>query len=340
MPRHLGHLNTSTGGAGVEVATLLDALREEGADITYEPGCSVREADKSGFEAAVATARCAEVVVAVVGDEAGLFGHGTSGEGCDVTDLRLPGVQEDLLHALADTGQPVIAVLVTGRPYALGDVADRMAAIVQAFFPGEEGGHAIAGVLTGRVTPSGRLPVEVPRSPGSQPSTYLRSPNAAQHSGSSVDPTPLYAFGHGLSYTTFEYSDLVLSAQEVATDGSVEVSCTVRNTGEVSGAEVVQLYLSDPVAQVARPERWLAGFTRVGLAPGEAKRVSFRLHADRTSFAGLSGKRVVEPGAIGVAIGGASDCLPLSDTLTLTGPLRVVGASRVLDTPAAVYHLG
>jgi beta-xylosidase len=114
----------------------------------------------------------------------------------------------------------------------------------------------------------------------------------------------------------------------------------VRNAGEVSGAEVVQLYLSDPVAQVARPERWLAGFTRVGLAPGEAKRVSFRLHADRTSFAGLSGKRVVEPGVIGVAIGGASDCLPLNDTLTLTGPLRFVGASRVLDTPAGVYRLG
>lgn len=340
MPRHLGHLNRATDGPGVEVATLLDALREEGADVTYEPGCAVRGTDKSGFEAAVGTARCAEVIVAVIGDEAGLFGHGTSGEGCDVTDLRLPGVQEDLLHALADTGKPVIAVLVTGRPYALGDVAGRMAAVVQAFFPGEEGGHAIAGVLTGRVTPSGRLPVEVPRSPGSQPSTYLRSPNAAQHSGSSVDPTPLYAFGHGLSYTTFAYSDLALSAQEVATDGSVEISCTVRNAGEVSGAEVVQLYLGDPVAQVARPERWLAGFTRVGLAPGEAKRVSFRLHADRTSFTGLTGKRVVEPGVIGVAIGGASDCLPLIDTFTLTGPPRFVGASRVLDTPAAVYHLG
>jgi hypothetical protein len=340
MPRHLGHLNGATDGPGVDVTTLLDALREEGADVTHAPGCSVRGTDKSGFEAAVAASRSAEVIVAVVGDEAGLFGHGTSGEGCDVTDLRLPGVQEDLLHALADTGKPVIAVLITGRPYALGCVADRMAAVVQAFFPGEEGGHAIAGVLTGRVTPSGRLPVEVPSSPGAQPSTYLRTRNAARHSGSSVDPTPLYAFGHGLSYTTFEYSDLALSAQEVATDGAVEVSCTVRNAGGVSGAEVIQLYLTDPVAQVARPERWLAGFTRVGLAPGEAKRVVFRLHADRTSFCGLSGKRVVEPGEIGVAIGGASDSLPLSSAFTLTGPQRVVGARRVLDTPASVHHLG
>ena len=156
------------------------------------------------------------MIVAVVGDEAGLWGHGTSGEGCDVTDLKLPGVQEELLHALADTGMPVIAVLVTGRPYALGGVADRLAAVVQAFFPGEEGGHAIAGVLTGRVTPSGRLPVEIPRDAGAQPSTYLRSRNAAQHGGSSVDPTPLFAFGHGLSYTTFEYAGLTLSADEVS----------------------------------------------------------------------------------------------------------------------------
>ena len=152
------------------------------------------------------------MIVAVVGDEAGLWGHGTSGEGCDVAELRLPGVQEQLLHALADTGRPVVAVLVTGRPYAIGGVAGRLAAVVQTFFPGEEGGHAIAGVLTGRVTPSGRLPVEIPRDAGAQPATYLRSKNAARHSASTVDPTPLFAFGHGLSYTTFEYSDLALSA--------------------------------------------------------------------------------------------------------------------------------
>lgn len=340
MPRHLGHLTTSPDGPGVAVATLLQSLREERADITYQPGCTVRGDDKSGFEPAVAAALSADVIVAVVGDEAGLFGHGTSGEGCDVADLRLPGVQEDLLHALADTGKPVIAVLVTGRPYALGGIAGRLAAIVQAFFPGEEGGPAIAGVLTGRVTPSGKLPVEVPSAPGTQPSTYLRTRNAALHSGSSVDPTPLFAFGHGLSYTTFEYADLALSAQQVSTDGTVEVSCTVRNAGDVAGTEVVQLYLTDPVSQVVRPEKWLAGFTRVELAPGEARRVTFLLHAERTSFSGLAGKRVVEPGDVIARVGGASDNLPLTATVTLTGPLRVLGADRVLDTPATVDDLG
>jgi beta-xylosidase len=337
MPRHLGQHAWFGGGsggpAGVEVATVLAALREEGADVSYARGCDVASTDRSGFAEALATARSAELAVVVVGDEAGLFGHGTSGEGCDVTDLNLPGVQRDLLDALAGTGTPVVAVLITGRPYALGDLAGRLAAAVQAFFPGEEGGRAIAGVLTGRVTPSGKLPVEIPRLPGAQPSTYLRSPNAGQHAASDVDPTPLFAFGHGLSYTTFGYRDLELSADHVPTDGGVDISCTVRNTGSVAGAEVVQLYLTDPVASVVRPVRWLTGFTRVSLAPGESARVTFRLHADRTAFTGRDGKRMVEPGAISAAVGGGSDDLPLSASFTLTGPVRAVGADRVLATP-------
>jgi beta-xylosidase len=339
MPRHLGHqawFDSGSGGAGVEVATVLAALRAELPDVGYARGCDVATADRSGFPEAVTTGRSSELIVAVVGDEAGLWGHGTSGEGCDVTDLSLPGVQRELLQALADTGTPVVAVLVTGRPYALGDLAGRLAAVVQAFFPGEEGGRAIAGVLTGRVTPSGKLPVEIPRLPGAQPSTYLRSPNAAQHGGSDVDPTPLFAFGHGLSYTTFAYQDLELSADDVPTDGEVDIACTVRNAGSVAGTEVVQLYLSDPVASVVRPVRWLAGFTRVALAPGASARVTFRLHADRTAFTGQAGTRLVEPGVIAVAVGGASDDLPLSDSFTLTGPARAVGADRVLTTPVAV----
>jgi hypothetical protein len=330
----------SAGGAGVEVATVLDALRGEGVNVTgYARGCDVRTLDETGFAEAVSRSRSADLIVAVVGDEAGLWGHGTSGEGCDVSDLTLPGAQERLLHVLADTGIPVVAVLVTGRPYALGAVADRLAAVVQTFFPGEEGGQAIAGVLSGRVTPSGRLPVEVPRDPGAQPSTYLRSRNAEKHSASVVDPTPLFAFGHGLSYTTFEYADLELSAAEVPTDGEVRVSCTVRNTGPAAGTEVVQLYLGDPVATVVRPVKWLAGFARASLAPGEAARVTFLLHADRTSFTGRDLTRIVEPGTIAVTLGGSSDDLPLKGSFTLTGPLRTVGIDRVLDTPVTVKKL-
>ena len=326
-----------------------------GARISSARGCDVRSADRSGIAAAVDLARSADVTVAVLGDEAGLFGRGTSGEGCDAEDLRLPGVQDELLQALLATGTPVVLVLVTGRPYAIGTAAGQLAAAVQAFFPGEEGGPAIAGVLSGRVVPSGRLPVEMPRSPGAQPSSYLRPALAARQPVSSVDPNPLFAFGHGLSYTQFGYTGLTVTPvfpgpdeagrpgrdgdhphATVATDGTVDIACTVRNTGARAGTEVVQLYLGDPVAQVVRPVRWLAGFARVTLAPGEERRVVFRLHADRTAFHGRSGQRIVELGEIVAEVGPASDNLPLRGSFTLYGPERTLGADRVLTTPVPI----
>ncbi len=337
MPRHLGGRYPEA-AESPSAATVLAALRAElpEAAISHAHGCGVRGEDRSGFAHAVVHAQEADVVVAVLGDEAGVFGGGTSGEGCDVTDLRLPGVQDDLLRVLLSAGTPVVLVLVTGRPYAIGHVADRLAAVVQAFFPGEEGGGALAGVLSGRVAPSGRLPVEMPSSPGSQPSSYLRPRLAGRHPGSPVDPTPLFAFGHGLTYTSFDYADLVIEPEDIATDGAAVISCTVRNTGPRAGTEVIQLYLSDPVAQVVRPVRWLAGFARVPLEPGQAQQVEFRLHADRTAFCGRDGTRVVEPGEIGVAIGGASDQLPLHGSFTLHGPERLTGPGRILDTPAMI----
>jgi beta-xylosidase len=345
MARHLGDRYPEAID-GVHVTTLLDALADElpGATISHARGCDVRAQDRSDFAHAAAHAQEADLVVAVLGDQAGLFGRGTSGEGCDVSDLRLPGVQEDLLRVLVATGKPVVLVLVTGRPYAIGPLAGQLAAAVQAFFPGEEGGRAIAGVLSGRVVPSGRLPVELPRLPGGQPSSYLRPRLADRHPGSSVDPVPLFAFGHGLSYTTFEYGNLVIRsaagdgdpAPVVGTDGTAEIGCTVRNTGDRAGAEVVQLYLSDPLAQVVRPLRWLAGFARVPLEPGQARRVTFRLHADRTAFCGRDGVRVVEPGEIRVAVGGASDRLVLHGSFTLCGAERPAGPDRVLDTPVVI----
>ena len=193
-------------------------------------------------------------------------------------DLRLPGVQADLLDALLDAGTPVVVVVVSGRPYALGDVAGRAAGMVQAFMPGEEGGPAIAGVLSGRISPGGKLPVQIPRRPGGQPRTYLQPPlGSAESAGiSSVDPTPLFPFGYGASYATFEIDDLRLSSTEVATDGEFGVSVRVRNIGARAGDEVVQLYLHDVIAQVARPAKQLAGFARVTLEPGDAVDVRFR----------------------------------------------------------------
>ncbi|PRX45896.1 beta-xylosidase [Prauserella shujinwangii] len=343
FPSHVGVQHPDV-PIGVRVPTLLDGIRAEfpEAAITTATGCTVDGPGRDGFAEAVAAARDADVCVAVLGDRAGLFGRGTSGEGCDADDLALPGEQRALLGELLDTGVPVVVVLLSGRPYALGEVTGRAAAIVQTFFPGEEGAAAVAGVLSGRVNPSGRLPVQVPRTPGGQPATYLRPPLGGRTDLSSVDPTPLFPFGHGLSYTTFGYADLRVGdggdggAPEVPTDGAVEVSCLVRNTGDRSGAEVVQLYLHDPVASVTRPERQLIGFARVELEPGEAARVRFRVHADRTAFTGRSGDRIVEPGAVRVHVGASSEDIRLSGEFTLTGGTRIVGHDRELLTPVTV----
>ncbi|MGW3104488.1 beta-xylosidase/alpha-l-arabinosidase [Streptomyces sp. NPDC001100] len=333
LPHHPGHDN------GIETLSLLDALATEvpRALITYEQGCPVKDIDRAGFDAAVEAARQAQVCVAVVGDRAGLFGLGTSGEGCDAEDLSLPGVQGELVEALLATGTPVVLLAVSGRPYALGAYADRAAAVVQAFFPGEEGGPALAGVLSGRTTPSGKLPVQIPRTPGGQPGTYLHAPLGGNTEGvSNLDPTPAYPFGHGLSYTTFAYDGFELSAQEIRTDGEVEISCLVRNTGEVPGSEVVQLYTADPIAQLPRPLTQLTGFARVRLAPGEQRRVTFRLHTDRLAYTGPDLHRIVEPGEITVMIGASSTDIRLTGTIHLTGPLREPGNDRVLITPADV----
>lgn len=338
FPAHVG-VRHPEWDMGVAVPGVLQGLRDglDADSIAYEEGCPVQEEDRSGFTRAAAAARDADVCLAVLGDRAGLFGSGTSGEGCDVADLSLPGVQAELLEELLRTGTPVVLIVVSGRPYALGAVAARAAAIVQTFFPGEEGAAALADVLTGRADPSGRLPVSVPRLPGGQPGTYLTAPLGRASEVSAQDPTPLFPFGHGLSYARFSYGELELSSEEVPLDGSLEVSCTVTNTGERSGTDVVQLYLTDPVAQVTRPWRQLAGFARLELAPGERRRVAFALHTDRTAFTGRDGRRVVEPGRIEVRIGRSSTDTPLEGGFRIAGTApRVVGHDRALRTPARV----
>ena len=333
LPRYPGH------GLGVQVPTAVDALRAElpAADLVYEQGCQVEGQDRSGFAAAVGAARSADLCVAFVGDLAGLFGHGSSGEGCDAEDLRLPGVQSELLDELLATGTPVVVVVVSGRPYALGDVHPRAAALVQAFMPGQEAGAAIAGILTGRVQPGGKLPVQIPRHPGAQPGTYLQPPLGAENSGvSNLDPTPLFPFGYGLSYTKFAMDDLRISDKDVSTDGEFTVAVRVRNTGSRAGDEVVQLYLHDVVGQVTRPVKQLVGFARIALQPGTASDVLFRVHADRTAFTGRDLERIVEPGEVEVFVGSSAADLPCRGSVQLTGPVRVVGSDRRLVTPVEV----
>ncbi|MEU5596431.1 glycoside hydrolase family 3 N-terminal domain-containing protein [Streptomyces sp. NPDC020298] len=323
---------------GIGIPSVLQALRAElpDAKVTFAEGCGVSDPDPAGFQEAVARAAEADVCVAVLGDRAGLFGRGTSGEGCDVTDLRLPGVQGELLDTLVATGVPVVLVLLTGRPYALGRWHDRLAAVVQAFFPGQGGGPAVAGVLSGRVNPSGRLPVSVPHVPGGQPWTYLQPPLGLADEVSNLDPTPMYPFGHGHSYTAFAWDDFAGTEQEIGTDGSYDISLTVRNTGDRAGAEVVQLYLHDPVASVTRPDVRLIGYRRVALEPGEAARVTFRFHTDLSAFTDRSGRRVVEPGTLELRVAASSADVRHTARLNLTGPVRPVGTERRLRCETAV----
>jgi beta-xylosidase len=344
FPNHVLAQHGDGRDLGVAVPTLLDAVRSEltAATVTHAAGAAITGDDRSGFAAAVALAREAEVAIVAVGDLAGLFGRGTSGEGCDAPDLTLPGVQAELVAAVLETGTPVVLVVVSGRPYALGDLAPRCAAVAQAFLPGEEGAAAVAGVLSGRVDPSGRLPVAVPRTPSASLPTYRAAPLDQRTDGvSNLDPAPLYPFGHGLSYTTVRYESLTLSTTAIGVDGSVDVTVTVRNTGGRPVDEVVQLYLTDHVAQTVRPVRELAGFHRVPLVPGDVRRVTFTVHADRTSFPGLDLRRIVEPGGFTLAAGRSSTDLPLAADFEITGPgVRVVDGPRIMTTPARLEPMG
>ncbi|MGY5765099.1 beta-glucosidase [Brachybacterium sp. DNPG3] len=350
---HVYHRNHE--GTSVPVPTLAEALAAElpAAAITTVPGVAFLDDDASGIPAAILAAEAADLAILAVGDKAGMFGSGTSGEGCDVADLRLPGAQHELVEAVLATGTPVVLVLVTGRPYAIGEYADRCAAIVQAFMPGEEGGSAIAGVLSGRVNPSGRLPIGLPGGMGGQPGTYLAPVLGWISEGiSNIDPQPLFPFGHGLGYSRFEYSDLRLESVgaadgrrgddgvlEIAPDGEVEISALVTNASGRDGKEVVQLYLSDPVASVVRPLKRLVGFEKVAVAAGESVRVSFRLHADRASFVGPDLQRIVEPGELRLRLGRSSEDAELEGVLRVVGPTRVIEGARVLTTPVEVAEV-
>lgn len=311
---------------GMEVATVLDAVRAEfpHAEVTHAEGCAPTGDDRDGFADAVRLAATADVAVVVLGDRAGMFGKGTSGEGCDAVDLKLPGVQHEFAQAVIATGTPVVLVLVTGRPYELRDLAAGAAAIVQAFFPATEGAAAIAGVLSGRVNPSGRLPVGLPGDHSPQPSGYRHVRLDGKTGVSSADPTPRYPFGFGLSYTSFAHGDPVLESAEVATDDPVVVRVEVRNTGDRDGTEVVQVYAHDPVASVTRPRRELVAFARVDLAAGEATTVEFTLPSRSFSFTDGALRRVVEPGRVDLTV--ARDAADPGSTVAVrfTGQRREV----------------
>jgi beta-glucosidase len=282
------------------------------AQVTYAPGCAVRGDDAAGIAAAVAAAQAADVVIAVLGEDADMSGEARSRAG-----LRLPGRQQELLEALAATGTPVVVVLVGGRPLVAPQIAQHAGALLMAWHGGIRAGRAVADILFGAVNPSGRLTMSWPRAEGQIPVYYNHKNTGRPMEGAGVtqfgEPfksryidlpnEPLYPFGYGLSYTTFAYRDLTVDPADIDVKGSLVVSATVENTGARAGDEVVQLYVRDLVGSVTRPLKELKGFQRITLQPGEAQTVRFVLRAADLAFVGQDLQRVVEPGPFHVWVG-------------------------------------
>jgi beta-glucosidase len=334
---------------GIRVVTVLEGIQaavSPGTKLVTAKGCDNLDADRSGFDAAVKIAQQADAVVLVLGDRSGLVPTCTVGETRDSADLRLPGVQEELAKAILATGKPVVAVLINGRPYAIPWLDASANAILEAWLPGEEGGTAIAGVLFGGSNPGGKLPITFPRHVGQIPIFYNHKPSGMKSHwyGDYVSEkaTPLYAFGHGLSYTTFEYSNLSIDRNPLAasmqpSDGEiVNISLGIINSGSVRGEEVVQLYTCDEYASVPRPMKELKGYVRLMLEPGESKTVTFHLPVEQLAFYSTDLNLVVEPGWISVMIGSSSSDIRLTGRFEIAGAGNFPVKERVFVCPVEV----
>lgn len=322
----------------VSVLAGIRAVVSPKTQIHYAQGCEINSADTYGFAEAVEAARQAQVAVVVVGGRSGLARHCTCGESLDRAQLGLPGVQQQLVELIHNTGTPVVVVLLNGRPYALPWIAEHIPAIVEAWLPAQEGGTAIARMLFGEANPGGRVPMTFPRDPGQLPLYFNHKPSGCRSHwlGDYIDMsvTPLFPFGHGLSYTQFAYSSLLIAPEQVSALGKVVISIEVQNTGARAGDEVVQLYLSSRAGSVTRPVRELKGFKRITLSPGEVKTVSFRVPVTNLAFYNRQMDIVVEPGVVDVMIGSSSADIRARGEFEITG--NVAKVNRTFTTECEV----
>jgi beta-glucosidase len=303
---------------------------EAGVKVVHAPACAPACRKLDGLPAAVDATRTADLVIAVIGEP-----QEQSGEAASRAHLAPGGQQIEMLKALVATGKPIVLVLVAGRPLDLGPLAESIPSILMAWYPGTEGGSALADVLFGDVSPSGKLPVSYPRTIGQLPIYYNRLPTGRPHRPDNrftlhyIDEkiTPLFPFGWGLSYTRFAYSDAVIAEPRLPPDGTLEVSITVTNTGSRPGQEVVQLYAQDPIASRSRPVRELKGFEKIALRPGEARRVRFRVPVGSLGFHLDDGTYVVEAGEIRIFVGGNSLAEQVG-TVEITDELRIRPGER------------
>ncbi|TMA39469.1 MAG: beta-glucosidase [Deltaproteobacteria bacterium] len=319
------------------LAGIRDAVRPR-TRVNYARGCDVRDPDPSGIAEAVTAAREAEVAIVCVGGRSGLTEDCTVGEARDATYLGLTGAQPELVERVIATGTPTVVVVIGGRVHALPWIAERAAALLYAWLPGEEGGNAIADVLFGTVNPSGRLPVSLPRSVGQVPvhHRYRAGGGRSTFHGDYTDspPQPLFPFGHGLSYTTFAYDALAVRGS--STREAVDVSVRVANAGARAGDEVIQLYVRDEVASVARPNRQLVGFAWLSLAPGERRTVHFTVHPSRLAFYDPEMRFVTEPGVLTFLMGASSADIRASASVDLEGPITEHRQAAIVPTAVRI----
>jgi len=319
------------------LAGLRAALGQE-VEFRYAKGCDVLGDDRSGFEEALQAVSGAEIAIVVVAGKSGLLRPVTVGEGNDATDLNLTGVQQELINTLAQSGTPLVIVVLSGRVHTLTLLVDKAAALLQVFPSGEEGGNGLADILTGKINPAGRLPMSMPRSVGQIPN-YVGTRaggDRAMFFGDYIDSptTPLFPFGHGLSYTTFAYENMVVQAKS-STD-PIEVTVTVRNTGKHAGDEVVQLYCRDEVASVACPQRLLIGFARLLLDADQARKITFAVHPSRLAFYNPDMRFVTEPGAFTFSIGASSSDIRAEQTVTLEGRIAEYRQREIIATNVVI----
>jgi beta-glucosidase len=298
------------------------------AEVTVVAGTGLLDDQPRDIPAAVEAARGAEVVILALGGRSGAFQKGiTEGEGADTADIELPNCQVELVKAVAETGTPAVGVVYTGRPMAVTRIVDDLPALLWGYYGGQAAGAAMADVIFGKATPGGKLPYSIPRHSGQVPvyyaakngSGYRRTPAGRDSGYLDMPSTPLFAFGRGLSYTSFAYSDLTLGAEQVPIDGSVTISVRVTNTGSRVGDEVVQLYFHDRATGVTRPYQELVGFKRVHLEPSASTVVEFEVQMSQLGYVGISGGFMLEPGPIEVWVGSASD------DIRVRGRFQVVG---------------
>jgi len=308
--------------------------------VHYAKGCAVNDTSTDGFAEAVEAAKQAQVAIVVVGDKAGLTDDCTSGEARDRADLQLPGVQSQLVKAIYDTGTPIVLVMINGRPVSLEWIADSVPAILEAWFPSEEGGNAVADVLFGDVNPGGKLPITFPRTVGQVPIFYGHKPSGGRShwKGDYVETSskPLYPFGFGLSYTQFELNNLRIDAESAPVGGAVTVQVDVTNIGQRSGDEVVQLYTRQNATSVTRPVKELRGFQRVMIEPQQTKTIIFSLKVNQLGFYDQAHKYVIEPGQIEVMVGNSSQDIPCSGEFEITGEKTEIHASKAFFSESQV----